>query len=307
MLYGIRHRTTYDYDYEVPLSHHVAHLTPRSILRQCCRQHRIESLPAPTSFSTHTDHFGNPATFLTIEGAHRKLSISAVSVVEMRPVPAVKPLATQPWELVRDLCRTDSVVGPIEPAEFIFSSPLVPRRREFTDYALASFEPDRPTLDAACDLMRRIYTDFVFDTKATTVMTQVFEFFKVRHGVCQDFAHFMVACLRSLGLPARYVSGYLETLPPPGKPKLVGADASHAWVSVWCGDRSWVDLDPTNDTIIHERHITTAWGRDYSDISPVRGVIVGSGGHSLSVEVDVQPMSDRRAAPEPETGSGRAA
>jgi transglutaminase-like putative cysteine protease len=179
----------------------------------------------------------------------------------------------------------------LEAIEFVFTSPLAPRRADLADYARPAFPAQKPILAGALELCASIHSDFRFDKLATTVMTTVQDFFKIRRGVCQDFAQLMVACLRSLGLPARYVSGYLETLPPPGKPKLVGSDASHAWASVWCGaDQGWIDLDPTNNAIPSEHHITTAWGRDYADVAPLRGVLVGGGGHKMTVSVDVRKL-----------------
>ena len=290
MLHAICHSTVYDYDHDVSLSHHLLRLTPRSLERQRCLERSIESVPSPATRSEHIDHFGNTTGFLTIEGAHRRLEIHARSLVEALP-PATGPVAaaTAPWESLRDACRPGALDAPPEPVEFVFPSPMAPRRAEFSGYAQYSFPAGRPALEGAQDLCARIHADFAFDARATTVATSVQDFFKTRRGVCQDFAHLMVACLRSLGLPARYVSGYLETSPPPGQEKLIGADASHAWISVWCGAAGWIDLDPTNNLRPAERHITVAWGRDFGDVSPVRGVLVGSGSHQLKVSVDVRP------------------
>ncbi|HAM72429.1 MAG TPA: transglutaminase [Verrucomicrobiales bacterium] len=291
MRYEIRHRTAYEYDNDVLLSHHIARLTPRELPHQRCAEHRVETFPNATTRSTHEDHFGNTATFLTLEGAHRRLEITSLNLVEVdTPVPC-DPSKTPAWEEVRDRFGLELLPDPIAPVEFVFPSPQIPRRPEFREYARASFPAGCPVLAGALDLSRRIHDDFTFDPRATSVTTPVAEFFKTRRGVCQDFAQFMIACLRSVGLPARYVSGYLETLPPPGQAKLVGADASHAWVSVWCGEPGWVDIDPTNDVRPRDRHVTVAWGRDFSDVSPLRGVIVGSGHHTLSVAVDVTPVS----------------
>ena len=292
MFYEIRHRTTYDYDEDVSLSHHVARLTPRDLPHQRRHRHYIETSPRAAARSSHTDHFGNTATFLTIEGPHRSLELVASSVVEVLPVSAARTEESPPWETVRDLFANDHPKAPVEAIEFIFGSPLVPQRGEFGDYAKQFFAAGRPVREAAIDLCACIHRDFKFDPRATTVTTPVSEFFKSRRGVCQDFAHFMIACLRSLGLPARYVSGYLETVPSPGQPKLAGADASHAWLSLWCGNTGWVDLDPTNNLLPAGRHITAGSGRDFSDVSPVRGMITGSGAHSLNVAVDVTPLPD---------------
>ncbi len=291
MNYDIRHSTAYDYEHDVSLSHHVAHLTPRETPRQRCLEHRIDALPRITTSSTHPDHFGNLASFFTVEGAHRRLEVFACSSVDVLPPETSSPDATPAWETIRDLFSLDVANAPLKSAEFVFGSPLAPCRPDLADYASPAFPAARPILAGALDLCQRIYADFKFERQATTVMTTVQEFFTIRRGVCQDFAQLMVACLRSLGLPARYVSGYLETLPPPGKPKLAGTDASHAWASLWCGDHGWTDLDPTNNVLPSEHHITTAWGRDYADVAPLRGVLVGSGRHKLTVSVDVKRLS----------------
>jgi transglutaminase-like putative cysteine protease len=293
MHYTIRHSTTYDYDHDVSLSHHVVRLKPRAILeRQICREHSVETVPPSTTRSEHIDHFGNATGFLTIEGTHRRLEIHSHGAVEVLPqVESPAPSQTEPWEVLRETCGGGGLEAPLEPMQFVFASPLLPKRSEFAKYAQPSFAAGTPVLQGALDLCARIHADFAFDPRATTVMTSVLEFFRTRRGVCQDFAHLMVACLRSIGLPARYVSGYLETIPPPGREKLIGADASHAWVSVWCGNDLWMDLDPTNNLMPSARHIAVAWGRDFGDVSPVRGVLVGSGSQKLKVSVDVRPGS----------------
>lgn len=290
MNYEIRHSTAYEYEHVVSLSHHVAHLTPRATPGQRCLDHRLEAVPPITTSSSHLDHFGNLTSFLTVEGTHRRFEVVALSRVEILPTARPLPESSPPWETIREQHSPDSANAPLETAEFVFGSPLAPCRPDLAEYARPSFPDARPILAGALDLCQRIHADFKFDQHATTVMTTVQDFFKSRRGVCQDFAQLMVACLRSLGLPARYVSGYLETLPPPGKPKLVGSDASHAWASLWCGEHGWADLDPTNNVLPAERHITTAWGRDYSDVTPVRGILVGGGRHKLMVSVDVKRL-----------------
>jgi transglutaminase-like putative cysteine protease len=290
MIYEVRHQTAYDYETDVSLSHHIAHLTPRTTNSQQCLDHRLEFTPKPTTNASHADHFGNQSTFLTVEGAHRRLEVIALTRVEISPPNLPAPEETPAWETVLDLCSGDSLNPPMDAVEFVFGSPLAPRRTDLADYARPSFTRRRPILAGAIDLCNRVHADFAFDTEATTVMTTVQDFFKVRRGVCQDFAQLMIGCLRSIGLPARYVSGYLETLPPPGKPKLVGSDASHAWISVWCGEHGWIDLDPTNNVLPSSRHITTAWGRDYGDVTPLRGILVGGGSHKLTVSVDVKHL-----------------
>jgi transglutaminase-like putative cysteine protease len=217
------------------------------------------------------------------------LKVVARSRVEILPRP--KPAGRIPaWETVRDACTRDALTVDTAAGEFLHESHHVRLRPAFATYAGASFTPGRPILDALVDFVARIHRDFRFDPRATTIATPVDEVFTRRRGVCQDFAHLGISCLRSLGIPARYVSGYIETTPPPGKPRLVGADASHAWVAVWCGSAGWIDADPTNNVLPDERHITTAWGRDYADVSPLRGVVVGGGEHKLDVGIDVERL-----------------
>lgn len=289
-LYELTHTTSYDYDSPVTVSHHLLRVTPRQQRRQWRLEHRIETDPVATSTSQHTDYFGNEVTFATIEGAHRRLRVTSRSRVAVGPAFVPDPAETPRWESVRRMCRSDRSPAVLEAIEFTFASPAVPLERAFGDYAASSFAAGRSILEAALDLTARIYADFKFDPTATTVSTPVLEVLERRRGVCQDFAHFQIACLRSLGLPARYVSGYLETVPPAGQPRLRGADVSHAWVSILCPGIGWIDLDPTNNCLPSMRYITTAYGRDYGDVSPIRGVLIGSGEHTLGVSVDVLPL-----------------
>jgi transglutaminase-like putative cysteine protease len=236
------------------------------------------------------DYFGNTVNFVTIEGPHRQLTVHSKCEVEVTARPSVAAETTPGWEQVRSACSGDEWNGSNGACEFSFASPLIPLRREFSQYASRAFPPGKPILEAGIDLMRSIHADFEFDSHSTTVATPLEQVFRQRRGVCQDFAQLQIACLRALGLAARYVSGYLETVPPPGQIKLIGADASHAWIQLWCGQAGWVDLDPTNNLVPGERHITLAWGRDFGDVSPLRGVLVGSGSHHLTVAVDVTPL-----------------
>jgi len=287
LLYEITHTTIYDYVGDVSVSHHLLRLTPRNFYRQSCLAHELTISPQPRSITVHRDYFGNPTYFVGVESAHRQLVISSRSRVGVSPALTPEPLETLRWETVRARCRDDHSGQALEAHEFAYPSPLVPYSGEFADFAKTSFTPGRPIFDAVTDLTRRIHEDFKFDAAATTVSTPVSDVFKQRRGVCQDFAHFQIACLRSLGLPARYVSGYLETDPPAGQPKLRGGDASHAWASFFCPGVGWIDLDPTNNCLPSLRHICIAWGRDYSDVPPVRGVLVGSQSQQLRVAVDV--------------------
>ena len=303
LLYKITHTTTYDYVRDVSVSQHLCRLTPRQDAKQHCLVHELAIEPKPGTVSVHRDYFGNPTHFIGIETPHQKLVIKSCSRVAVSPALLPDRLETPQWETVRASCRDDHSGRTLEAHEFTYPSPLIPRSDEFAGYADASFTPKRPILDAVTDLTRRIHEDFTFDPTATTVSTPVEETFLKRRGVCQDFAHFQIACLRSQGLPARYVSGYLETDPPPGQPKLRGADASHAWVSFFCPGLGWLDMDPTNNCRPSLRHITIGWGRDYGDIGPVRGVLVGGQNQTLSVSVDVNAVGPWESdAEDPEPG-----
>ncbi len=275
----------------VTVSHHLARLAPRFLPGQRCPWHVLEIVPEPVGRSVHNDIYGNITAYFECEGAHGKLEVTSRSLVEVLPTPKPDPASTPAWETIRDEANGDKLNASTEAGAFRFSSPMVSLADEFAAYARADFSPGRPILEATAALMKRVFTEFEFNPTATDIATPVSEVLKKKAGVCQDFAHLMLACLRSLGLPARYVSGYLETIPPEGQERLTGADASHAWVSVFCGaEAGWVDADPTNNLLPGERHITVAWGRDYSDVSPLRGVTLGAGGQQLSIEVDVMPI-----------------
>jgi transglutaminase-like putative cysteine protease len=290
MRYRIVHETSYTYESSVSVGHYAARLAPREMPTQECPWHELTVSPKPTERAVRLDCFGNATTYFEITGPHQKLTVTARSLVEIRPPERVDPMKTAPWEAVREGCASDLLDAASAAQEFVFASPLVNPGPLFAEFAAPSFTAGRPILDAVCDLNRHIYAEFDFDPTATDAATPVEKAFRQRRGVCQDFAQVMIACLRSLGLPARYVSGYLETLPPPGKEKLIGADASHAWVSVWCGvGVGWVDADPTNGILPSSQHITLAWGRDFSDVSPLRGVSLGTGHQKLRVSVDVHP------------------
>ncbi len=293
MKYRLSHTTKYTYDGAVTVSHHLARLAPRSLPGQRCPWHALEILPIPVGRGVHVDSFGNVTSYFEIEGKHEVMEVTARSFVEVLATRYPEPASTPAWELVRDACQAEKLTHCSEAGAFRFTSPMVPTGREYEAYTLQDFPPGRPILQGVVALTDRVFREFKFDPRATDVTTPVSEVFRSRAGVCQDFAHLMLACLRSIGIPARYVSGYLETAPPPGKPKLTGADASHAWISVFCGEAAgWIDTDPTNNVIPGERHITVAWGRDFSDVSPLRGVTLGAGGQTLSVAVDVIPVMD---------------
>jgi len=297
MRYQVIHETVYRYESPVVLSQQLLHLTPRPLPFQAREAHRIAIDPVPGELSERVDYFGNPVTQLVLAAPHSSLAVRAESRVSVGPRGQERALRVHgaPWETLRDRLRAGGGGALLEPVQFLFESPHVECFRDLALYAGPSFSAGRKLPEALLDLTRRIHADFRFDAKATSVSTPLREVLARRRGVCQDFAHFMIGCLRTLGLAARYVSGYILTAPPPGKPRLVGADASHAWVSVFCGDAggaagSWIDLDPTNDCLVDDEHVTLAWGRDFSDVTPMRGVILGGGEQELEVRVTVTPL-----------------
>jgi transglutaminase-like putative cysteine protease len=289
VLLHVVHETAYDYQPTVRTAQHMAHLKPVHDARQQLLSHRLAIDPAPAQRSEAVDVFGNTRTFFSLEFAHDALRVRAESLVATTA--GEQPTDSPPWQQVAERMRYHREAHYDPAAGFTFASPYVPHDDAFADYAHASFADGRPLLDAARDLMHRIHGDFEYATTATDVNTPALEALALRKGVCQDLAHVMLGCLRSLGLPARYVSGYLLTEPPPGQPRLVGSDASHAWVSLYLpadeGPGRWVDLDPTNDLGAGEDYVLLAIGRDYSDVSPVRGVIHGGAHHNLNVAVTV--------------------
>lgn len=311
MLLRVTHETRYDYTPAVKTAHHLAHLRPLDTATQQVLTHHLHISPAFDTRSETRDVYGNTRAFFSLQKAHDTLTVVADSVVATQAATVLPPPedAAQSWEQVRDRMRYQAG-APYDPAaEFVFASPCVPRHEAFADYARDSFPPGRPLLQAAAALMARIHHEFAYDSLSTEVNTPALEALALRRGVCQDFAHILVACCRALGLPARYVSGYMLTEPPPGQPRLVGADASHAWASVYLpralpahttlppGSAApagqWIDLDPTNNRAPGEDYITVATGRDYADVSPVRGVIHGGADHVLTVRVTVAPLEEQ--------------
>jgi transglutaminase-like putative cysteine protease len=292
MNYQITHRTAYRYSVPVSLCQNLAHLTPREVPRQRCLQSVLTVHPEPSVLARRVDSFGNPETFFSVQQMHRELTVTANHQIEVWPPPEeVRPGDSPAWERVREQLAADFGPASLDAFQFVFSSRFAQPDDDLADYARESFTPEftpeRPLVEAAVDLTARIHSDFTYDSWATTASTPAKEVFTHRRGVCQDFAHLQIACLRSLGLAARYVSGYLPTDPPPGQPRLVGADATHAWVGVYCPQVGWIDLDPTNNLLVSDRHIVLAWGRDYDDVSPIKGVILGGGWHSMTASVDV--------------------
>ena len=287
MKYRIVHKTAYRYSEPASLSQNEVFLQPRATASQKVEGGRLVIEPQPQYTRRLTDYFGNTAQVFMVHHPHNALAITATSSVETAPFSPPAAEATPPWENAAQRLAQCNHPDELEAYQFVFTSPMTSTGADVKTYAAPSFQPGAPVLAGALDLVGRIYRDFAYEKDATTIDTPVAQVLARRKGVCQDFAHLAISCLRSLGLAARYVSGYLETLPPPGKPKLVGADASHAWVSLYVPDVGWVDLDPTNNLIPGEKHITLAWGRDYSDVTPVKGVVMGGGEHTLSVTVDV--------------------
>ncbi|HWC59058.1 MAG TPA: transglutaminase family protein [Verrucomicrobiae bacterium] len=291
MTYQILHRTIYDYAAPVTVSHHVARLEPRATATQERESFSLKIFPEPNLRKARRDYFGNQLCFFSIQEIHGKLEIISNSRVSVR---AGKPSAHESsaaWEDVAGMFRDPVSPEVVEPYQFIFDSPQIRASLELADYARESFSVGTSLIAGARDLTRRIFMDFQYDPKATTVATPLEEVLEKRRGVCQDFAHLGIACLRSLGLPARYVSGYLRTRPAEGKEQLVGADASHAWFSIFCPGTGWLDFDPTNNLQPTEEHITVAFGRDFSDVSPVAGVVTGGGSHQVKVSVNVTEVS----------------
>ncbi len=292
MRYRVIHRTVYEYSEMVSVCHNETHLEPRNSSHQRCLETSLDVRPVPPTLTPETDYFGNPIEFFTLQEPHYQMEVVARSELEIaeRTLPA--PEETDPWDALRTHVRRERSVEALSAYEMCFASPSVPLLPSFAEYARSSFDLGRPLLDAALELTERIHHDFAFRPGATSVSTPIEEVMRTRTGVCQDFAHVQISCLRSLGLPARYVSGYIRTTPPKGQPRLVGADASHAWVSVWCGAAGWIDLDPTNDLLVSDQHVTVAWGRDYSDVAPIRGVVHGGRDHTVQVGVDVEAIRD---------------
>jgi transglutaminase-like putative cysteine protease len=290
MIYKIVHRTTYKYKYPVSVGSHVACLKPRSLPRHSLLQSELHIVPRPAIMTERIDYFGNHQQFFTIEEPHDELIVEARSQVIMDETARDPDLPSPPWEEVVESMPADYSPDGLDAYQFRFESPRIRLRPEFARYAQQSFTPGRPLVEGLLDLTTRIHADFRFDSKVTTVRTPIEEVFRKKRGVCQDFAHIQIACLRSINLPARYVSGYLRTYPPPGQPRMVGADASHAWVSAYCPGIGWIDVDPTNNVVPSTGHVTIAWGRDFGDVSPLHGLIIGGGVHTLKVGVDLEAI-----------------
>jgi len=289
MYHNVIHKTDYTYQFPVSLCHNILRLTPRSTNKQFCKRSILTINPEPDVLIEYEDAFGNRLVYFTIEKEHKKLSVHVFSEVEKlsavnEQAPQYNPIR---WE---EVCRLTHTLTPelLDIKQFIADTPMTAVDDSIEAYAARSFPPGRSLFEGSRDLMNRIFRDFRFEAGFTTIATPLWVVLQERKGVCQDFAHLAIACMRSLRLPARYVSGYIETIPPPGVEKLVGVDASHAWFSVYIPNSGWVDFDPTNNMLPADQHITIGWGRDYADITPLKGVIMSSGRHDLKVSVDVR-------------------
>ncbi|MGO4172132.1 transglutaminase family protein [Bosea sp. TAF32] len=291
MIYELRHVTTYGYSRQVPFSRCILRLLPHDGPGQIVRKAELSISPRPAERSDGICFFGNRMTTVTITKPHRELKVEMRARIEVHRQAPPHAGLTRNWEEVAQLALASNSLAPDSPAHHLYPSRLVPPVAAVIAYAAESFGARRPVLEAASELMARIRRDFSYDPEATEVSTPIAEAFAQRHGVCQDFAHIMIGGLRGLGLPAAYVSGYIRTIPPPGEKRLEGSDASHAWVLLWCGpETGWVGLDPTNDLIVADDHIVTAIGRDYADVAPLDGVVIGPGSQKIGVAVDVIPV-----------------
>ena len=291
--YQVRHQTVYAYGSDVAHAHHLLHLAPRTTETQTCEEFALELLPQPATRGTHVDAFGNSVTSLELDRPHDRLQVTARTLVQVRPRERPDPAASRPWEQVAEgLAYAPRPIEPtwLEAARFRTQSPYVPIKSIIAKYAAPCFSPGAPLLSAAAALMQKIFSEFTYSPGETQIGTPLLEVLAKRRGVCQDYAHLMIACLRAHGLAARYVSGYLRTQPAAGQGGLVGADASHAWVAVFAPPFGWVELDPTNNLWVAQDHVLLAWGRDFGDVSPLRGVILGGGAHTLEVAVEVRPV-----------------
>lgn len=286
MKFEVSHQTLYRYSAPVVQSQHLVHMTPRDVPRQTIRHHSLLVEPAPALRLEATDAFGNRTLTLEIEVPHKELVLHARSSIEIELPPPFDLSATTPWDRLEPRAANGAGID-LDVAQYRAATRLTTANLEIADYAAVSFTPGRPVMEAARDLTSRIFREFKFDATATDLSTPIVQVFRQRRGVCQDFSHLALACLRAMRVPARYVSGYILTHPPPGQEKLRGTDASHAWIAVWSPETGWVDFDPTNNLVVSDEHVTIAYGRDYDDVSPISGVLLGGGEHTVTVAVDV--------------------
>lgn len=296
MLYHVRHITTYEYSKTVAESEHILRLRPRLTDNQVCISSEVSLTPTQRRRTARTDYFGNRVEIVVIEEPHDKLVVDAQSVVRVSKRKPRDLDATMPWDALGDALAVARSPAEIEATNYIYDTPLTRAERDMLAYAVEDFAPGRPIAAVAQALMQRVRREFKYEPGVTDASTPVDKVFELMAGVCQDLTHVMLAVLRARGLAARYVSGYLLTYPPPGRPRMRGADQSHAWVSVWCPPLGWIDYDPTNNILPDDEHITIAYGRDFSDISPISGIMLGGGEHEVEVSVDVAPAEEADAA-----------
>ncbi|MBX2842353.1 MAG: transglutaminase family protein [Flammeovirgaceae bacterium] len=288
MKFQVTHKTIYQYGGVVNLCFNEARMIPRNLPNQDCLKYELSVEPHPLDYDERIDFFGNKTAYFSIQEPHKELKVITKSEVEIRPYQLVNLNGSPTCSEIRKLFATSKDAAIIDAKQYVFASPLINPFHEIREYAEISFWDDRPILEAAFELTQRIFKDFKFVPGFTSITTPLHEVAKHKKGVCQDYAQFAIACVRSMGLAARYVSGYIETLPPEGEEKLEGVDASHAWLSVFSPGFGWLDFDPTNNQIPKEQHVTVAYGRDYLDITPFKGVIYSSGKHKMKVEVDMK-------------------
>ena len=300
-LYRVTHETRYEYGEPAVISHNQGHLLPRSSERQTLHHLELRIEPSPLHVQWQQDYYGNDVVFFTLQEPHERLVVRTESRVEVKPRPPLRVEESPAWEQVAESLRRARDEPGLAAFEMVWESPFVATGEVFADYARSSFTPGRRLAEALLELNARIHREFRYDPEATSLATPIEEVLEQRHGVCQDFAHLMIGCLRSLGLPARYVSGYLKSAEAKSSQRgqaedLVGSEASHAWVSCWCPVNGWIDLDPTNDVVPSDRHVLLAYGRDYDDVSPLKGVTLGGGAHSVAVQVEARPVPGEGAA-----------
>lgn len=293
MRYHVLHKTLYEYEHGATLSQQLLHMAPRDFQYQISLYHHLHVTPLANELTQGVDYFGNTTHHLAMFAPHDSLLVESEAKVELLPRPSWDYLQNSPpWDLVRHNLLRQTIFN-ADAMRYLFESPNIVFSQALADYARISFVTGRTLLEAALDLTQRIYREFEFDAEATDIATPLSEVLTGRRGVCQDFAHLMIGCLRSLGLACRYMSGYILTTPPAGRERMIGADASHAWASVFCPTYGWVDFDPTNNCLVQNEHITVAWGRDFSDVSPMHGMVLGGGEQSLDVSVTVTPLFDQ--------------
>jgi transglutaminase-like putative cysteine protease len=291
--FHVLHETRYEYAATVALSQKLMHLTPRSFQFQHCESHTMSLNPAESERRVGIDYFGNHTNYCVVSEPHQNLLVRAESTLTLQSRPGQELIANSvPWEQARDAIHLQENPTRLEVIKYLYTSTHISYSEELAAYARESFRPGRSVLESAFDLTRRIYSEFSFDPEATDISTPLSELLKIKRGVCQDFAHLMIGCLRAIGLSCRYVSGYILTRPAPGKPRLIGADASHAWVSVYCPSIGWVDFDPTNCCMVNMEHVTLGWGRDFDDVSIIRGVMLGGGAQTLTVNVTMTELEN---------------